>query len=194
MVKITILITLIIFLFSIYFFFKENHGYIPIIIENKTYNVIKYDNYNISKKNAEFLHEIFLKIEKLLNHLKKSKDFSIKKKEINRLLTKYKGSLKEIHSDHKSIGLNINKGSVIGVCLYDDKIQQNFNTAIFVVLHELAHCMTKEYKHNDEFWSNFKFLIKQAMKSGVYKYENFIKNPKYYCDTKISYTPYQINL
>ena len=37
----------------------------------------------------------------------------------------------------------------------------------FVGIHELGHVMSKTIGHNDEFWSNFKFLLKEAKKQLV---------------------------
>ena len=63
---------------------------------------------------------------------------------------------------------------------------------LFVVLHELAHIMSKSVGHNDEFWKNFKYLLKHSIKINIYNYENFNDNPKYYCGINITDTPYKL--
>ena len=63
------------------------------------------------------------------------------------------------------------------------------NIMMFVALHELAHIMTKSVGHTDEFWDNFRYLLKKAIKLGVYKDVNFEKNPVDYCGTKITNSP-----
>ena len=46
---------------------------------------------------------------------------------------------------------------------------------MFVAIHELAHVMTKSVGHTEEFWTNMKFLLKIAIKEGIYKKQNFNK-------------------
>ena len=64
------------------------------------------------------------------------------------------------------------------------------NTLMFVAIHELSHIATKSIGHKDEFWNNFKFLLGEAKKIGVYKPEDYKKNPRRYCGTNISDNPY----
>ena len=60
---------------------------------------------------------------------------------------------------------------------------------MFVALHELAHIMTKSIGHTEEFWNNFRYLLKKAIKLGLYNDVNFEKNPVDYCGTKITNSP-----
>ena len=62
---------------------------------------------------------------------------------------------------------------------------------MFVALHELAHVMTKSVGHTEEFWSNFRYLLKNSIKLGIYKYQDFRKKPVKYCGITITDTPYQ---
>ena len=76
-------------------------------------------------------------------------------------------------------GYNVNKGYEISVC-YDKDVNAMFH----VLLHELAHCTVKEYKHSQEFWGNLTKLRDVAVKNGIY---TPITTPKKFCgDTKIS--------
>ena len=52
------------------------------------------------------------------------------------------------------------------------------NTLAFVAIHELGHVMTESVGHTKEFWQNFKFLLKDAVKLGIYKPVDYKKNPK----------------
>ena len=60
----------------------------------------------------------------------------------------------------------------------------------FVVLHELAHIMTKSIGHTKEFWNNFKFLLQNAADIGVYTPIDYKRKPKEYCGMKITDNPY----
>ena len=59
------------------------------------------------------------------------------------------------------IGYNVNE---IGLCLDGDE-----NEVFHVLIHELAHTVTKSYSHNDEFWKNFKILKEHCIRKGIYK-------------------------
>lgn len=62
------------------------------------------------------------------------------------------------------IGYNVNKGNEIGLCLDGDA-----NEVFHVLIHELAHTVTKSYAHNKEFWDNFEILKNHCIRKGIYK-------------------------
>jgi hypothetical protein len=49
--------------------------------------------------------------------------------------------------------------------------------------------MTKSVGHTQEFWSNFKRLLKVAVELDLYRKENYSSNPKDYCGIKVSDSP-----
>lgn len=75
------------------------------------------------------------------------------------------------------LGWNTNKGYEIGLC-----IDGTANQVFHVLLHELAHCLTIEYEHNEEFWKNFADLREVARSNGLYEP---IPAPEGFCDKKI---------
>jgi len=86
-----------------------------------------------------------------------------------------------------------NKGQKIAFCLSKSKNGSkliDLNTLTFVALHELSHIMTSSIGHKQEFWENFKFLLENAKKAGIYNPEDYKKNPKDYCGEKIDDNPY----
>lgn len=86
-----------------------------------------------------------------------------------------------------------NKGEKLAFCLNTKKSGGqliDINTLTFVAIHELAHIATKSVGHTDEFWSNFKFLIKVAAKIGVYQLVDYNKTNKEYCGMTITENPY----
>ena len=64
------------------------------------------------------------------------------------------------------------------------------NTLTFVALHELSHIATKSIGHKEEFWTNFKFLLEEASKIGIYEPIDYKKKPTRYCGTTINDNPY----
>lgn len=163
-------------------------------VNGESFRIQMRDDAHISKRVARDLYEIKVKVDKLLLSLRKKVYTDETRKEaVQRLLMRYKGVIQEIpESRWKRVAYNENKGDMIALCMYKDGEHQDQNTAMFVVLHELAHCMTKEYKHNDKFWDNFKFLLKESIQLGIYYYQDFSNNSENFCGMEISNTPYKI--
>lgn len=86
-----------------------------------------------------------------------------------------------------------NKGEKIAFCTTTTKTGTKLideNTLTFVAVHELGHVMSESVGHNKEFWENFKFLLKNAVKIGIYEPVDYKKKPKKYCGMTISDNPY----
>jgi hypothetical protein len=111
-----------------------------------------------------------------------------KNKAVQRLAN-WSGDLRELrfNTDH-ILASNTNKGEVISVCLVDREGRLNArNDVMWVLLHELAHVMTSQYRHDDEFWKHNRFLVKEAVKMGYYDYTSYTKTPKKFCGSVIRY-------
>jgi len=63
-----------------------------------------------------------------------------------------------------TIGYNVNKGYEIYICLDKDDI----NSAMNVLIHELAHVTVDEYDHSEAFWTSFKDLKELCKTLGIY--------------------------
>lgn len=59
---------------------------------------------------------------------------------------------------------------VITLCLVnpDTGNYYDMNTIMYVSLHELAHVVSKNHGHGDEFKTNFARLLREAAKRGIY--------------------------
>jgi predicted metal-dependent hydrolase len=86
-----------------------------------------------------------------------------------------------------------NKGERIVLCLRDKTTAPyplvDANTIMFVTLHEMAHLMTVSSGHTQEFWTNFRRLLQDAMKAGVYTQVNYSRSPVEYCGMMITDSP-----
>ena len=86
-----------------------------------------------------------------------------------------------------------NKGEKIAFCVTKKRNGKRLideNTLMFVAIHELAHTATKSIGHTTEFWENFKFLLENAKKIGIYHPEDYKKEPREYCGMEITDNPY----
>jgi hypothetical protein len=87
-----------------------------------------------------------------------------------------------------------NKGQRIVVCLRDKTKPPQYplidmNTIMFVMLHEMAHLMTETIGHTSEFWGNFKRILHDAVKVGIYTPVNYAHRPTPYCGMTITDSP-----
>lgn len=87
-----------------------------------------------------------------------------------------------------------NKGQRIVVCLRDKTKPPQYpliemNTIMFVMLHEMAHLMTESIGHTPEFWGNFKRILHDAVKVGIYTPVNYSRQPTPYCGMTITDSP-----
>lgn len=96
-------------------------------------------------------------------------------------------------SNSSDTSYSVNKGSTVAICLRNMKQDYTFhdmNTLSFVVLHELAHIFSKSYGHGNEFWTNFKFILRESKKIGIIELIDYRKYPVQYCTSmQITYNP-----
>ena len=92
----------------------------------------------------------------------------------------------------KYTAYSVNKGEQLALCLRDAKDDTfiKLNLIIFVAIHEIAHVMTDEVGHTKKFWNNMRYLLEEGEKIGVYRPEDYSKNPKMYCGLEINSSPY----
>ena len=84
---------------------------------------------------------------------------------------------------------NDNKGETIGICLrYEENgvIKfHDYNTIMFVLLHEFSHTLNKSYDHDEDFWTVFGYVINDAKEIGIYKPVDYFSNNEIYCNLSI---------
>lgn len=101
---------------------------------------------------------------------------------------RWDGTLSET-TDDTDVAYSLEKGS-ISVCVRGpDGELESENTAMFVLLHELAHIATDTYGHKPEFWANMRFLLELAEVTGSYTYEDFDSQAATYCGKALHDSP-----
>jgi len=180
-----------IFLLVICFYMKSEeyfNGLVVVKIKDCTFKVREDNKLESAKK----LYKLHSKIKILIKHLDKvdGGHYGIK-----RLKHRYKPEiLSELHKGSTNTSYSVNKGEKLVVCMRskDDNSFHDDNTIFFVVLHELAHIMTKSIGHKQEFWDNFKYLLKHCIEIKLYNYQDFNSIPEDYCGIQITDTPYKM--
>ena len=73
------------------------------------------------------------------------------------------------------------------VCLRSKFLRtvHDFNIIFYVCIHELAHIASNNIGHDEEFESNFKFLLKEAIRLNLYIPVDYRKTPVDYCGIKV---------
>ena len=127
----------------------------------------------------------------LVDHLKKVHG---DKGNVQRLVKKFNPKkIKEILPTSKYTAYSENKGEKVAFCPTTQRENNELiddNTLMFVALHQMSHIATISIGHTKEFWDNFKFLIIEAVRIGIYKPVNYANKPKTYCGMRITDNPY----
>ena len=139
---------------------------------------------------ANRLAQIRINLTKLTNHFKNKFPEDAR---VQRLLRRFNpNNIMETDGNSNYTSYSVNKGEKMVLCLRKrDGSNQliDFNTIMFVTLHEYSHVMTKSIGHTDEFWDNFKFVLRNAIKIGIYDCVDYNNNPQKYCGIEVNSSP-----
>jgi hypothetical protein len=139
---------------------------------------------------AEQLARLEARVDTFVEHLKTSRfadDCRVKN-----VIRRWAGRLSEVNTAASlDAAYSINK-SEIAICIRDAEGRlQDDETAMFILLHELAHLSIDSYGHTDSFWKSFRLLLKIAIEDArIYADQNFEKFPVSYCDQAVRSSPY----
>lgn len=169
---------------------KQNAANRLAYIRSKLTKVVNY----LNKKDKKYLYDKYIKGDE---RLEKNISKGLFDKSINQLLYKYQDRsdiFSETTPDAEYTSYAVNKGEELVFCLRlkkeGDKLVPK-NTILFVALHELSHLMTLSIGHGDDFWNNFRFILKVAIDQKIYESVDFNNNPVAYCGIQITDTPYK---
>ena len=185
--SIFISITLISILFIHFENKRSDVNYVTSKVDNRKYLV---QNQHDKQQAADNLAMIRKNLIKLVQELKKKNKGNV---DIERMVNNFNpDNITESTKDNKYTSYSVNKGEKIVFCLRSRDEKNNLvklNIMMFVALHELAHTMTKSIGHTPEFWNNFRVLLRNARKLGIYERVDYDKKPVDYCGTKITNDP-----
>jgi len=166
---------------------KSDVNYVVSTVDNRKYLV---QNHLDKQQAADNLATIRKNLILLVQELKKKNQHNV---DVERMVNNFNpDNITESTKNNKYTSYSINKGEKIVFCLRsrdDTNKLVDLNIMMFVALHELAHTMTKSIGHTEEFWNNFRILLRNARNLGIYERVDYDKNPVDYCGTKITNDP-----
>jgi hypothetical protein len=86
----------------------------------------------------------------------------------------------------------LNKGDLMAFCVRSKENPNDihdYQTMLFVAIHELAHVASVSRGHGAEFVSTFRWLLQQASESGMYSPVDYSKAPITYCGVRVTNNP-----
>ena len=147
-------------------YFINEVEYVKSTVDNHEYLVRSLPD---KQEAANLLANIRKKLEETVEVLKKTYPDDPRTK---RLVENFRSDkIKEGSENTKYTSYSINKGEQIVFCLRakdNTKALVDLNTMVFVALHELGHIATESIGHNKEFWDNFKWILRVAVKEKIY--------------------------
>ena len=161
--------------------------YVKSKVDNEEYLVRSLPDKNEA---ANLLANIKSKIRVLIKHLNNIFPNDIRVLRLNKNYNEDK--ISEGADNAKYTSYSVNKGEKIVLCLRSKNEQKSLvdlNTMMFVVLHEIAHIVTKSVGHTEEFWNNFKWILEESVNIGIYESQDFNNKPVEYCGIEITDNP-----
>lgn len=183
-----LLIAIIIwFLFSSIEYFDTDLVSVVSHFDNKRYLVRKLPD---KEQASALISKVRMNLEKLTDYLKERHPNDPRTKQISQRFNTDR--IIETEGGSKYTSYSVNKGEKMVLCLRSrDGNDQliDLNTLMFVALHEYTHILTKSVGHTDEFWNNFKWVLRIAIQLGIYQCEDYYNNPRKYCGIEINNSP-----
>lgn len=168
-------------------YYQGNFEYVVSTVDNNVYKVMSLPD---KQDAANLLAQIRENIVTLSEHLQKAYQDD---ERTERIVVRFDPTnISEGSNRSEYTSYSVNKGQKIVFCLRS-KNENNklvdINTMMFVALHEIAHVATNSEGHTDEFWTNFKWLLEEAVDIGVYKKQDYKTKPVKYCGVNITESP-----
>ena len=187
-------IIIALFVLFTYMFFTLNKKRLVLMeASNSGYKFLVHND-KFKKESANILSEIITRMYKLKNHLVNNKDeFPDFKDSISLLeqnLNQERTNIYENSPNSDYTSYSVNKGEEVVFCLKSKKTGElhKINLLMYVAIHEMAHIGCHEIGHTDLFKKIFEFYAKEAIKIGIYQYEDYDSNPVEYCGMVLSST------
>lgn len=132
-----------------------------------------------STQAADQLGKINRDIEALIRHLREKYPKDDRYIRIEQRFDPSAVSEGSAHSGYTSF--TIDKHKVVLCLRQEDDSFAPPNVVMYVALHELAHMGTKEIGHPPAYWSLFSDILRESVKLGVYRKQDYAADPQPFC-------------
>ena len=108
---------------------------------------------------------------------------------IRRMYNRFNGiSFRESSAYSPYTSYTVNKGDEMVLCIRSKKTGKihNYNILMYVAIHELAHVGCTEIGHTPLFFKINRYMIRKAIKMGIYKYVDYSIYPTIYCGMNVN--------
>jgi len=190
--KVIVFIVLIIFFTLVVLIILERNEFF-LEYRNSKLNNKKYgiqEVFNKSDEAVELLAKLHNQMSDLVSDLEKHYPSD---ERVKRLVKGFRRAEIEEAPNDEGSSYTINKGDLVALCLRHKKDGHPFhdyNTLLFVIIHEMSHIASISEGHNSEFITNFKWLLKEAKTFGYYEPVNYQNSPITYCGVKVTNNPF----
>lgn len=139
--------------------------------------------------------DIFKLNDHLMNNINSGGEYQNNKEYILQLNRNIQNvDIRESSSYSLQTSYTVNKGESIIFCIRSKDISKfldsnnihDYNTIMYVALHEIAHVACPEYGHTPLFNSIFRFFCQEGIKIGIYERIDFKNYPIEYCGMTIN--------
>lgn len=187
-----IVIFLILLIWNVRLYTEFPEALVVSVVDGEEYTVKK--NYANMQNASNILARLNRVNTILIEHMKKKYMGTQHASDVEFLAENYNGDVLQEHTPRGPVNTSyvVNKGDVIKLCLRDPHTGKfhDFNTLLFVNLHELSHLLDREWGHGKSFWRGFKFVLEEAVHLGLYDPVDYAKYPTNYCGIIIKSNPY----
>ena len=184
--EITLIVITITILIIFYYYNKKDICYTKSSIDENFYLV---RNIKDKEKASYIIGKIVKDLKTIAKYCKNNiSKFPKMKLYVNRIYNRINGVIfRESSAYSPYTSYTINKGDEMVLCLRSKRTNKihDYNILIYVAIHELGHIGCTEIGHTKLFFKINHFLLKQAIKLNIYKYDNYNINNKSYCGMNI---------
>ena len=200
LINFLIMVCILLIIIINYTYLYDDTDWFTSNVDGKAYRV-RNGRTDIKQIKSNLLANLNKKLNFIIENLSNEEN---KTTEVDRLITKWNRGIviKEIGRMETDAAYVINK-KYLSLCLKNlcnytscNNTIDNINLLTYVGIHEMAHIMSEEIGHGDEFKSNFKFLLDYSKKLNIYdpilkkEYPVYIElvklnTPESYCGVSI---------
>lgn len=181
----------ILFVFLLYTYYRSS--YVKIKASDNNYYIIRNLNPKLQHESVEVLSKINSNIIALIDYIKNNFPNQNWIVILDKNFKRNGQSLSEAPVENGFTSYTVDK-EFMHICLRTRDSSQDLydlNTLMYVVIHELAHMGNYDSNnypiegHGPEFIQKFQFLLKNAIKMGIYSFQDYTQKPQEYCGITI---------